>query len=49
MASFCQVNRITLVLTRHPGTLNDSRCTESSTEVGVLVAITGQGQTPPLG
>ncbi|GBM91582.1 hypothetical protein AVEN_209410-1 [Araneus ventricosus] len=33
-------------LPRHPGNLNDSRCNSSSTEAGVLVAITGHGPTP---
>ncbi|GBM97500.1 hypothetical protein AVEN_82520-1 [Araneus ventricosus] len=29
--------------------LNDSRCNNSSTEAGVLAAITGHGPTPPEG
>ncbi|GBM71750.1 hypothetical protein AVEN_269218-1 [Araneus ventricosus] len=30
------VNRVTPVLSRHPGTLNDSRCNSSRTEAGIL-------------
>ncbi|GBM00748.1 hypothetical protein AVEN_74492-1 [Araneus ventricosus] len=36
-------------LPNHPGNLSDSRCNSSSTEAGVLVAITGHGLTPPEG
>ncbi|GBM18500.1 hypothetical protein AVEN_252282-1 [Araneus ventricosus] len=32
-----------------PGTLNDSRCDNSNTEAGVLVAIAGHGPTPSKG
>ncbi|GBL73317.1 hypothetical protein AVEN_159352-1 [Araneus ventricosus] len=32
---------------KHPETLNGSRCNSSSTEPGVLVAITGYGPIPP--
>ncbi|GBM98709.1 hypothetical protein AVEN_117117-1 [Araneus ventricosus] len=36
-------------LPKHPGSLNDSRCNSSSTEAGVLMAITRHGSTPPEG
>ncbi|GBL58605.1 hypothetical protein AVEN_66077-1 [Araneus ventricosus] len=36
-------------LTWHPGNLNGSRCNSSSTEVGVLAAITGRSPIPPAG
>ncbi|GBO30331.1 hypothetical protein AVEN_83298-1 [Araneus ventricosus] len=32
-----------------PGSLNDCRRDSSSTEAGILVAITGHGPTPPEG
>ncbi|GBL81010.1 hypothetical protein AVEN_83097-1 [Araneus ventricosus] len=32
-----------------PGTLNSGRCNSSSTEAGVLGAVTGHGPTPPEG
>ncbi|GBN29516.1 hypothetical protein AVEN_43609-1 [Araneus ventricosus] len=41
------MNRVTRVLPKYPGTLNDSRCNSSSTEAEVLVAFTGHNQTPP--
>ncbi|GBM09576.1 hypothetical protein AVEN_29428-1 [Araneus ventricosus] len=31
------------------GSVNDNHCSSSSTEAGVLVAITGHGPTPPVG
>ncbi|GBO09835.1 hypothetical protein AVEN_150754-1, partial [Araneus ventricosus] len=34
---------------RLPGTSNDSRCYSSSTEAGVLVAITDHSPSPPVG
>ncbi|GBN70069.1 hypothetical protein AVEN_233062-1 [Araneus ventricosus] len=37
------------ILLNHPGLLNDSRCNSSSTEAGVLMAISGHGPTPPEG
>ncbi|GBL74742.1 hypothetical protein AVEN_243612-1 [Araneus ventricosus] len=43
------VSRVTPVLPKRPGTLNDSRYNSSSTEAGVLVAITKHGPTPPVG
>ncbi|GBM23900.1 hypothetical protein AVEN_107568-1 [Araneus ventricosus] len=37
------INRVTLALPWHSGFLNDSHCNRSSTEAGVLIAITDQG------
>ncbi|GBL75957.1 hypothetical protein AVEN_234282-1 [Araneus ventricosus] len=32
-----------------PAHLNDSHCNSSSSEAGILVALTGHGSTPPVG
>ncbi|GBL83635.1 hypothetical protein AVEN_196454-1 [Araneus ventricosus] len=45
----CILNRVTPLLPWHSGTLNDSRCNSSSTETGVIAAITGHRPTPPEG
>ncbi|GBO30894.1 hypothetical protein AVEN_259627-1 [Araneus ventricosus] len=41
--------RVISILPWHSGTLNDSHCNSSTTESGVLVAITGHGPTRPEG
>ncbi|GBO35064.1 hypothetical protein AVEN_108133-1 [Araneus ventricosus] len=37
------------VLPKYPGNLNDSLCSSSSTEAGVLIAIIGYSLTSPVG
>ncbi|GBN51689.1 hypothetical protein AVEN_242126-1 [Araneus ventricosus] len=41
--------RVISILPWHSGTLNDSHCNSSTTESGVLDAITGHGSTSPEG
>ncbi|GBN06401.1 hypothetical protein AVEN_236643-1 [Araneus ventricosus] len=42
-------NRSTPTLPWHPGLLKNDRYDNSVTEVGIIIAITGQGPTPPEG
>ncbi|GBM57586.1 hypothetical protein AVEN_85450-1 [Araneus ventricosus] len=44
-----KVPQAELPIQEHQRTLNDSRCNRSSTEAGILMAITGHGSTPPEG